>query len=88
MAKSRKGKVASRRLCIKQLTDTLTKKIESVSCDKRPKLVKMLKEEMAKTLGNEQYQMFSEALSNVPNMSDYEMQIALDNALEKIGGQK
>lgn len=88
MAKSRHGKQASRTLAIKQFKKLINERFIQCSLKDRKALFLNL-ENWAKTELNETgCEMFLEALYGADITQDIQREIALDNALSKIKGDK
>lgn len=88
MAKSRKGKKASRSLCIKKMNDLIENKFKNVNFDDRTKLFQELEKWAKKELSEEQCEIFLEALYNADCTQDIQMTLGLEKALDKFMGGK
>ena len=85
MSKSRKGKNASKNLCIKQLTKYINDKFVECPLLDRKKLFFKLKE-WGESLG-ENGELFLTALYQAESTKQTQLEIALDEALKKIEGK-
>lgn len=84
MSKSKRGKKATRNTCIKQLQSVITSKFEKVNFDDRRKLFEDLEKWARETMGEQQLDLFLEALYSAPITQDIQITIALEKALERI----
>lgn len=88
--KSKKGKQASKRIAIKQLTKLIDEKFKNCNFDDRRQLFEDLQVWAKDNLGETQYELFIEALYNAQSTQDIQLTIGLEKALNKIelGGKK
>lgn len=84
MAKSRKGKKASRNACIKQFKQLLNAKFEKCPTTKRKQLFVSLEQWARKELNAECCEMFLTALFECQATQDTQFEIAIDKALNEI----
>ena len=84
MAKSRKGKRASRNDCIRQFKQLLTAKFEECPITKRKQLFIELEQWARKELNAECCEMFLTALFECQATQDAQFEIAIDKALNEI----
>lgn len=87
MAKSRKGKIASKRLCISQQRELIERKFKECPINERKDLFLGLEDWAKKELNEQQQEIFLEALYSAEITQSTQMEIALDKGLAKIRGE-
>ena len=84
MAKSRKGKQASKNLLIKRFEKLIDDKFAKCPFDNRTELFEELEKWAKNELNEECCEMFLEALYNAKSTQDTQLTIGLEKAIERI----